>query len=234
MIPGVDLMANETDPDVASYSMDDLISDIRPGFAFARYGDGEWKLVLNLPWSDKNSERFTPDLCDAMRATLLDYNGVKLGMQRVDYLRKRELFEPAQQWLIENGLADLQWHEADVMHRASARGELQRFVSALRQHNVVLIGPEYMGALPFVSRHIVIPRVCVWSQREKVFAQADQLRDCVVLVSAGPLAKVLAHRLHGLDRGCCIIDTGSVLDPYCGVRSRQYMRVRKQKFMALQ
>lgn len=223
----------EADSIVTPYLFGDFLADIRPGFAFARYGDGEWNLILGRPWREGLSEEFTPDLCDAMRATLLEYNGVKLGMQSANYLRKRELFEPAQQWLIENSLADLQWYAADVMHHASARGELQKLVKAIRQYDVVLIGPEYLGALPFISKHIVIPSVYVWSHREKVFKHADALRDCVVLVSAGPLGKVLTHRLHGLGRGCCIIDTGSVLDPYCGVRSRGYMRDKKQKFKPL-
>jgi hypothetical protein len=233
MILRVNMKGRETDPAAAPYSLDDLIADIRPGFAFSRYGDGEWKLVLDSPWRDGLNEAFTPDLCEAMRQTLLDYNGVKLGMQSVEYLRKRELFDSAQTWLADNGLNHLRWHEADVLHRASAAGKLQAFANAVRPLSPVMIGPEYLGALPFIDRHIPIPRALVWSHREEVFRQADVLHDCVVLVSAGPLAKVLAHRLHALDRGLAVIDTGSVLDPYCGRKSRGYMRAKRQKFRPL-
>jgi len=233
MILRVDMRSRENDPAVQPYSLDDLIADIKPGFAFVRYGDGEWKLVLDSPWRQGWVEEFTPDLCAAMRETLLDYNGVKLGMQSVEYLRKRELFDPAQAWLHANGLNHLQWHEADVLHRASAAGRLQPFADSLRSMDVALIGPDYLGALPFVARHIAIPSTCAWAHHEEVFRQADTLRDCVVLVSAGPLGKVLAHRLHAMDRGLAIIDTGAVLDPYCGVRSRGYMRVKRQKFRPL-
>ena len=233
MIPRVNMAAAETDPSVTPYSFGQLLSDIRPGFAFARYGDGEWHRILGWPRVEGRSEVFTPDLCAALQATLLEYNGVKLGMQSVEYLRKREMFSPGCQWLEKNGLVHLKWYEADVMHRASAAGKFQRFADAMRGHDVVLVGPEYLGALPFVSRHIVTPKVFAWGHREEVFAQTDKLRDCIVLVSAGPLGKVLVHRLHGQDRGCCVIDTGAVLDPYCGVRSRYYMRARRQKFKPL-
>lgn len=229
----INMNVRETDPAVVPYSLDDLIADIRPGFAFARYGDGEWKLVLDSPWRDGLNEAFTPDLCEAMRWTLLDHSGVKLGMQSVNYLRQRELFDPAQTWLHANGLSNLQWYEADVLHRASVAGKLQAFANAVRPLSPVMIGPEYLGALPFIARHIPIPHAFVWQRREEVFRQADTLRDCVVLVSAGPLAKVLVHRLHALDRGLAVIDTGSVLDPYCGCKSRMYMRVKHQKFRPL-
>ena len=234
MILRVNMMEDETDPSVVPYSFGQLLADIRPGFAFARYGDGEWKLVLDSPWREGLNEEFTPDLCAAMRNTLLNHNGVTLGMQSVDYLRKRELFDPAMDWLRANGLQHLAWREADVLHRASARGKIQRFADAVRSMSPVVIGPEYLGRLPFVAHHIPIPHAGVWKHREEVFRQADTLRDCVVLISAGPLAKVLVHRLHELDRGCAVIDTGAVFDPYCGHMSRGYMRVKGQKFKALQ
>jgi hypothetical protein len=233
VINRVNMKQPETDPSVVPYSLGQLIADIAPGFAFARYGDGEWKLVLESPGWNGRYEEVSPSLTDAMRQTLLDHGGVTLGMQSVAYLRKERLFEPAREWLQANGLGHVVWREADVLHRASAVGKLQAFADAVRPLSPVMIGPEYLGALPFIDRHIPIPHTFVWQHREEVFRQADVLRDCVVLVSAGPLAKVLVHRLHALDRGLAVIDTGSVLDPYCGHRSRGYMRVKRQKFRPL-
>jgi hypothetical protein len=209
---------------VRAYALDDLIADIRPGFSFARYGDGEWKLILNSPvlHTGSGSQVFTDDLREAMRATLLEHGGVTLGMQHVLYLQRCKLIKPALAWL-ERNAPGLPWVDAEVLHRASAEGELPRLVDAIRG-DVVAIGPPHLSALPFLSRLIPVPDRNCWSLFDDILAQTAVLRDCVILVSAGPLAKVLIHRLHALDRGCCIIDTGSVLDPYCGVRSRKYMQ----------
>jgi hypothetical protein len=217
--------ADAVDSHVRAYSLDNLIADIRPGFSFARYGDGEWNLILNAPaqHTGSRSQVFTDDLREAMRRTLQDHNGVALGMQHVGYLNKRRLFKPAVAWMQSQGLDHLPWFDGEVLHRASAEMELPRFIAAMRGHDVVAVGPDHFSALSFLSRHIVIPERNAWSDMDRIYAEASALRDCVVLVSAGPLAKVLIHRLHALDRGCCVIDTGSVLDPYCGVRSRKYM-----------
>jgi hypothetical protein len=231
MILRVDMSKPETEPTVIPYSLNDIISDIKPGFAFARYGDGEWKLVLDSPWREGLNENFTPDLCEAMRGTLLNYNGVKLGMQSAEYLKKRELFEPAQEWLKKNKLDNLKWYESDVLHKASFRGELQPFANAVR--GAISIGPDYFSTLPFISKNIAIPYGGVWSHRKEVFKKALQIKDSIVLVSAGPLAKVLVHKLHELDQNNAIIDTGAVFDPYCGHRSRGYMKDKKKKFTPL-
>jgi hypothetical protein len=214
------------DSTVRPYTLDDLIADIRPGYSFSRYGDGEWKLILNAPalHTGSRSQVFTDDLREAMRQTLLQHNGVTLGMQHVLYLQQCRLFHPALDWMRGNGLAHLPWVDAEVLHRASADGELPRLIDAIRGSEIVTIGPDYFSALPFPARQITIPERNAWSDLERIYAEASTLRDCVVLVSAGPLAKVLVHRLHALGNGCAIIDTGSVLDPYCGVRSRRYMR----------
>lgn len=230
MVLRVDFHNPETDPSVIPYTIDDLVSDIKPGFAFARYGDGEWKLVLDSPWHPSNDENFTPDLCEAMRGTLLNHNGVKLGMQSVEYLQKRELFEPAQKWMQKHNL-EFDWYEGDVFHKASVKGKLQKFADAVR--GAVVVGPDYLTKLPFVEKVIPVPRAAAWSHKENVFKEASKLKDCIVLVSAGPLAKVLVHHLHGLGNNLAVIDTGAVFDVYCGRKSRGYMRDKRNKFLPL-
>jgi hypothetical protein len=209
---------------VTPYSLDSLVADIKPGFSFVRYGNGEWDLILGRNWrTGSRTQYFTDSLREAMRQTLLQHNGATLGMQRPAYLTKCGLLKPARDWLRHNGLDGLCWREGDVLHDASAKGELPRFVDAIRG-DVAVIGPSHLSILPFADRHIEVPSNDAWSAADVIFDAASTLRDCVVLVSAGPMAKVLVHRLHALDRGCATIDTGSVLDPYCGVLSRRYMR----------
>lgn len=217
---------------VIPYSLDDLIADIRPGYSFVRYGNGEWDLILGKNWrTGSKTQYFTDDLREAMRETLLQHNGETLGMQRPAYLNKCGLWGPGQNWLRKNNLISLPWREGDVLHDASVAGRLQLFVEAIRG-SVAVIGPDHLSALPFADQHIKVPPTNAWGAVDKILKEASVLRDCVVLVSAGPAAKVLIHRLHALDRGCAIIDTGAVLDPYCGVMSRRYMYNRNFPVLA--
>jgi hypothetical protein len=145
---------------------------------------------------------------------------------QISFLTKIRLIGPALAWLDKNKLGHLEWREGDVIHHASMAGRLQELVDLIRG-SVVLIGPSHLSSLPFVDRHIVTPSVNAWDEYKSLLAQASGLRDCVILVSAGPTGKMLVHDLHELQRGCTIIDTGSVLDPYCGKRSRKYMQQMK-------
>ena len=211
---------------IAPYTFDEFLSDIKPGFSFARYGNGEWDLILGLNYrTGSRTQYFSDGLRQAMRDTLLCHSGATLGMQ-ISFLTKIRLIGPALNWLQKSGLEHLQWRESDVIHHASMAGRLHEFVDLIRG-DIALIGPPHLSSLPFVDRHIVTPSVNAWDEYKSLLEQASGLRDCVILVSAGPTGKILVHDLHALQNGCTIIDTGSVLDPYCGKRSRRYMQNMK-------
>jgi hypothetical protein len=203
------------------HDLADLIHARKPA-CFVRYGNGEWDCTLGTgQQTGSRSQHFTPELRQAMAETIIAHDGKIMGIQSQRYLERCRLWRPASQWLFDRGLM-IDWAVGDVLHYASRDGMLYPFISALRQHpDVVMVGPEWLERLDIDHRLLVVPSVDAWAVVDPV---VDSLRKldpgaCVCL-SAGPAAKVIAHRLRGAD--LTVIDCGSVWDVFCWRPSRRY------------
>jgi len=199
-------------------------------FCFARYGNGEWDLVLGRgTHTGSRSQTFTSELHEAMRGTLTDARaGMHYAIQ-TGYLTTLRMMPSIEKWLAAHALS-LAWHEGDVFHHASGRGQLAPLVNALRQRSVVIVGPPWLERLPFADAMVELrPQNC-WQDADVIAAQVRMYRDCVVSFSAGPAAKVLIHRLYPeMSEHSWLIDFGSLWDVYCGKRSRRYHRQMTKK-----
>ena len=196
----------------------DLVIGGQP-FAWVRYGNGEWDLVLGRGTrTGSGSQVFTNDLREAMRETVTDHDGKIMAMQNERYLRKIGLYGKAQAWLAQHGVA-IDWQPADVLHHASGNGELGPLVRALR--NPVFVGPQHLARLPIAGDRISVPERNCWGYIDVIEVEVrERCAGRTVCVSAGPAAKVLIHRLR--DEPMQLIDCGSLWDVYCGVISRKY------------
>lgn len=201
----------------------DVAAWIRSGdpFTFTRYGNGEWDLILARgKHTGSRSQVFTESLRQAMRETVIQHGGKKMGVQSLRYLHKLRLLQPAEMWLRKHRVK-IAWESGNVLHWASQRGELSPFVDALEDADTLFVGPEHIDRIPLDGDVMVIPSRNCWQQVdsiEEAIRQHGQNRT--VCISAGPAAKVLIHRLR--NEPMQLIDCGSLWDVYCGVVSRSY------------
>lgn len=192
-------------------------------FSFARYGNGEWDCILNLYHRTRSgSQRFTPDLREALTKSLTHPAGVFTALQSTSYLERLGLLPKAEAWCGQNDVRTT-WHDGEVFTRASRSGKLYPLIEALRMQRVVVVGPRWLMKLPFASVFVAVPTRDCWTQADALEAQLRGLQNVVVAFSAGPAAKVLIHRLApAIGKHSWLIDFGSLWDPYCGVKSRTY------------
>jgi len=197
-------------------------------FSFNRLGNGEWDCIFELFHRTRSgSQTFTPELRQAITNIVLDTPkppNYYLALQNLEYLYKQDLLSKIDPWMAKNK-KKVSWHLADVFHRASKNGELTQLTNALSRMRVVVVGPPWLGALPFATDLVLVAKKDCWEGIDKTMDQLSSLKDCVISFSAGPAAKVLIDRLHPLVGDTCwLLDMGSLWDPYCGVRSRSYHR----------
>jgi hypothetical protein len=194
-------------------------------FAFVRYGNGEWDCILDLYYRTRSgSQKFTPDLRMAMIDSLTQpHSGdYYTALQSVSFLGRIGLLWQAEEWLANNKLEPL-WHDGEVFTKASAKGQLYPLIAAMKQHQVVAVGPPWLAKLKFADKHIPVKSHDCWVQAGAIEKQLRTLKDVVISFSAGPAAKVLIHRLWPvLGKHSWLIDFGSVWDPYCNIHSRRY------------
>lgn len=196
----------------------------RQPFALSRWGDGEWTCLLGGRGQTCDGQAYTPQLREDLAAVLEARPSYELGLQG---LARRTMSPAIQAWLDARGLAPA-WVDADVFAHASVAGELAPFCAALATRLVVLVGPGYLSRLRLfrVSLHIVVPETNCHDQVETLVADTrallEGLCDPVVLMSAGPTANVLVHRLWTEDPRRTLIDVGSLWEPYLGLCTRRY------------
>lgn len=204
-------------------TIDEVSGWVRSGqpFAVARYGNGEWDLILGRGrHTGSRSQVFTHDLRQAMRETVIDHHGKKMAMQSRRYLSKLRLLAPAERWLAKNGI-EIEWESGDVLHWASLRGEMAGFVDALAGVRPLFVGPEHLKRIPIDGDVLTIPARNCWREVDRIEKDIRaQGMNRTVCISAGPTAKVLIHRLR--NEPMQLIDCGSLWDVYCGVPSRKY------------
>jgi len=180
-------------------------------FSFSRFGDGEmicmWKTNRSC---NCDGHKYYPELGRRLLAVLDDPKGV-MGLQRLGYSQFKPYIDKY----------DIKWCDADILHDASIAGEFGKFENALLDRRVILVGPYHLKDF-ICDVFIEVPKVNAWLKYEEVLEDVNRNVevDDVVLYSCGMMAEVLIHNMYAED--FTQIDTGSVFDPYFGVRSRKY------------
>jgi len=215
------------------FGIDALMEMMRQdeNFAMSRWGDGEWNAVLDRRTRGVNTDghSFAPELGEELRQVLQKRPPYLLGLAAWERVFGSQVHD----WLVAEGLHDLDWISANIFFAASVKGRLGEFISALQERPAwILVGPQHLGAVQEklgFTKQIVVPQDC-FSVRDEILKQSLQAAarlplNSVVTISAGMTANLLVHGIFKQvgDR-LTIIDTGSVWDPYAGVFSRSYMR----------
>lgn len=194
-------------------------------FSFVRYGNGEWDCILQLFHRTRSgSQKFTPDLRAALATSLkTEHTGEYYpALQSLTFLERQGLVVKLERWLAGHSI-NLTWHGGEVFTKASMRGKLYPLVKEMKKHKVVVVGPSWLRTLPFADVFIRVAKRNCWNQVKDLEARLKGLKNVVISFSAGPTTKVLIHKLQPIiGKHSWMIDFGSVWDPYCGVKSRNY------------
>jgi hypothetical protein len=204
------------EPETETYQ--NILKMLKSGtnFKFARYGDGELYCMTGKPGHNTDGHHYFPELGARLRQAVtsgpVDY---MVGIQPLSVSHL-----PEQVAVYFDRINPL--YNADVLHSASIDGQLSHFFKALEGRYLILCGPAHLASLFDGSVHIVIPSRDCWLQYQQIREQLEfhLVKDCVVLLCASMMSEVLIDDFK--DYKCTIIDAGSVLDPYAGVKSRKY------------
>jgi hypothetical protein len=183
-------------------------------FKFARYGDGEFNCILGKHGHNCDGHQYFPDM-GARLMTAIKRANYMIGIQPLAMG-----IYPDKVLKLTHGKTI---YNADVLHNASIDGELSKFLDAVSDRYVILVGPSHLSQF-FNAVHIVIPEKNCWREYENVRQQIqfhiDGVRGAVVLLAASMMSEVLIDDFS--EEPHTFIDVGSVFDPYCGVKSRKY------------
>lgn len=201
-------------------------------FSFVRYGDGEWKALIQQNRQNGVAQWISPKLHSHMNKSFLNCpkSGIYFGLQgnitrnpdtALKYLRKHYLKIP--------------WVNADVFHYASRDGILYPLIRQLRKMRVVIVGPDFLRKLSKKTvkykRFITVPSKNAYGSYDSI-AQAIRLAHkelgdgMVYSFCTGPTSEMLIQDLFPEMPKNFLIDFGSLWDIFCGHRSRGYLKAR--------
>jgi len=204
-------------------------------FALTRYNDGEICAVLGgTAHANRNCDGhgYLPEMCDDLRRTLVEpltderyYYGCGCGCNHAKWA------QPWADWLDENaGIID--WRYSDDLQRMHFDGEARPLIEALRDVDVVMVGPARWlqrwpsWLFPYFGWVLTPEPNCYEAVGEiqRLIEQAVRMlpsRFCVVAFSASMATEVMMWRLWPrLSHLCAMIDFGSIWEPYCGFARR--------------
>lgn len=190
-------------------------------FSFARYGDGEWNAIYGKQGANCDGHEYFKDLGANLKYAVenqIGVNNVIMGLQPLTIASDRIN-------QIEKDFPNIDWVDADCIHNASIDGKLELLFTAIWERDCTLVGPNHLKNIAEKNGFdfIEIPSINCWNEYERISnsisEQLDSGFDRVVLLCASMISEVIIHEFHD---EATFIDLGSVLDPYCGVKSRRY------------
>lgn len=198
-------------------------------YTFSRWGDGEWLCIIGKNGSNCDGHFYFPEMGKALREVLASKPNYIIGLQG---LAKRHMPEIIEEYTAKY---NLEWVNSDIFHNANASGRIKALFKALENREVLLVGGNHLKEFNKDWKFIEVPRVNCWNAYDKTkeklsnyFDRVESGQKPVVLFCASMMSNVLIDDFHNLASNyqidATLIDFGSVLDPYVGVKSRTYHR----------
>lgn len=183
-------------------------------FRFLRFGDGEFLCYLGEKKSIGKGEHFVfPEVTEDIRHIVQNlnpdhYNGLQGLATRM------EKFSGI--------IPDHPWHDSDVFHKASEKGQLFPFIEALKYRRVVLVSRADKRKIRVkYDGFIQVRDSDCYHDKEMVLEKMKCYpAGTVFLFAASRLSVPAIYHSHRDD--CTMIDIGSLFDPYVGIQSRAY------------
>lgn len=187
---------------------------LRLPFKFARYGDGEINCMNGKVGNNCDRHKYFPDLGARLRRTLETTPEYMVGIQPLSVAHMRDS--------VNKYFSGIDLYNADTIHNASIDGKLNEFFETLEDRDVLLVGPPHLAGVLPEAEHVAITPVDCWKDYDNIVKNIPHDRgDLVVLLCASMVSEVIIHD-YRMFKDITMIDMGSVLDPYAGVKSRRY------------
>jgi hypothetical protein len=207
-------------------------------FSFARYGEGEWRVIvpeMHVKKQQMFSEWHDVAAQDAMRYTLLRCPSDPLYYPAIwhqRYFAKDGRADKIESWLSRNNLTEIKWHDGRVWRRAIENDNFHHIVNAVRKCPLplVVVGPKSiklatMKKLP-VAKFIEIHPTHAYHDRFAIVGQIALLKEpSLISFSAGGTANILIHTLFPLiGSHSLLVDFGASWDVLSGKQIRPYAK----------
>jgi len=180
-------------------------------FKFARYGDGEFNAIFGKKGHNCDGHEYFPDLGAKLKQSFNKriITGIQPLALTLPY--KNEVLKLVEGCNLVN---------ADVLHNASIDGQLYKLIEAMRDRDVICVGPAHL--IPLFDQMIIIKEKNCWLDHERTIESIRMMIEPnkVVLLCASMMSEVLIK--HFEYEPITMIDCGSVFDPYVNVNSRTY------------
>lgn len=214
-------------------------------FAFSRWGDGEWRGVIKHEYeilkssgqsfsSNCDGHMFYPKMCKGLAEVLKRRPGYSLGMQPASL----RMYGPILKDFLNRNAITTQWHDSDVFHTAARQDQLYKLAEALRQQQLVYVGPNYLTKLNdqlAINHFVTVPRKNCFQKLPQITEAT--IRACelvegyfVIGITASMPANILVDRLYQkFGRRAAILDLGSIFDPHAGQNTRSYHKLLRSR-----
>lgn len=203
--------------------------------AASRWGDGEWRAVLQaangkMPrgqsrFQNCDKHRFFPAMNSRLFRILQSDPPYLLGFQKFSWgLYSKQIEKFSNRYL-----PSRRWFQASIFSRAALRGEFGKFLAAIRDRPNLFVGPNYLRGLDRyvrIDKFVEVPRQNCFLELQRIVDEAAEAASqlppgSLVSISASMPANIIVDRLfHRLDNRYIVLDMGSVYDPFVGVQTR--------------
>lgn len=210
----------------------------REKFAFSKYADGEYGILVNKEISNCDGWTFKPDndskeyqlLLDSFKYKHEDYH---VGISCPCCQPKNHV-----EWMKNNvGTLNVTW--ANIFVNSNYEYFNRNFLPEFNkwEGRVVLYANKdgLNKELPFkVDKYVPLnltswkePLVSEIIKDSKIYS--DEEENQLFLFSAGPLGNILSHQLHSHNKNNTYIDIGSTINPWVVGNNRGYLKVKSKK-----
>lgn len=207
-------------------------------FSLARYGEGEWRVVIPaIPVKKQNlySEWRDEEAQDAMRHTLIEYHRHDRYFPAIWHQRayaKDGRLNKIKTWLAENDLENIPWHDGRLWRRAVENDRVFAIVNAIRKQPLplVVVGPDRvrhtMTKRFRMSKFIDIHPTHAYYDHDRIVERVLSFDEpALISFSAGGTANILIHTLFPeIGDRSFMIDFGALWEGLSGKRVRPYQR----------
>ena len=210
----------------------------RDKFAFSKYADGEYKILINERITNCDGWTFNPNENIKEYELLLKsfkYNDENyyVGISCPCCQKKSEV-----QWMRDNvGSKNVTW--ANIFVNSNYEYFVENFIPEFNkwEGRVVLFANKngINKELPFKVDKYIPLNLNSWKEPElsKIIEESKLLvneeNDQLFLFSAGPLGNILSHTLYSHNKNNTYIDIGSTINPWVVGNNRGYLKGNNKK-----
>lgn len=213
-------------------SIEILFESLKRGekFAFSKYADGEYKILINEKITNCDNWTFDPEIHQTHQQELLDSftyyeEGYYIGVSCPCCVPNQDVM-----WMRNNVGApqtNITW--ANIFVNSNYKFFVDNFIPEFNNHDIILIANQesVLGYLPFeVEEFIPITNTAWFDNFDLVKSLPNkEYKDKLFLFCAGPLGNMLAAKMWGKNKSNTYLDIGSTLTPYLlGINNRGYLQ----------